>query len=553
MIRRLPLAIVLILMLVFGGWAVADSWIGDAGHFFVHRPTIHMNNPQGKAFSVTMHRHVLPMKWGNAGDYQVAITDPAGKEIAKGTIPSGKASTKIDVPAGGKGVYQLHVTGAGSMAWVECTLGQMVVACGPYDPEKGPGRYQKWLSTFILYVMVPRRWYFFVPEGTETFKVKHTIMPFQSHREDYGFLVMSPKGQRFKAFYGGKPFAVERELPNDGVLVKQTIEVDPGTAGRFWSIWATGGDSHNFSDLQIMLNGVPPYFAPTPEQWFDPRTGKAAPSVVRDASPIRLLDEHCKVDPETGERLSRTSYRWSQTPHLGDDNYTGMLGPHTVYLRNPENRRIDFGVGSYIIPDATRLPVRYRVFGPDGKQLVQREGTYAHEDDDRVRIEPAGAGVYRVDVEASKWFAWTEPAVPMVLAGKPAEGGGARFRLQIGLARHWFFRVPHGIRAFDVGIAVEDPAHALHAEIHAPDRMMDILYARGGRPEQATIDVPRGLDGKIWFIRTEVGSRTRFVSDNINNPKHVRIDTDIRLTGVPPYLAPTWEQWFDPVQEGKTP
>jgi hypothetical protein len=142
----------------------------------------------------------------------------------------------------------------------------------------------------------------------------------------------------------------------------------------------------------------------------------------------------------------------------------------------------------------------------------------------------------------------------MVLAGKPADGAW-RFSLQIGIARHWFFRVPKGTGRFVARVEVADSAHVLSAEVHAPDRLMEHLYVRGGQPtgaraplprRQAVVEVPRGLDGKIWFLRLSVGSATRFLSDDVRKPRRVRIDADIELRGVPGYLAPTWEQWFQP-------
>ena len=83
-------------------------------------------------------------------------------------------------------------------------------------------------------------------------------------------------------------------------------------------------------------------------------------------------------------------------------------------------------------------------------------------------------------------------------------------------------------------------------EVHAPDRLIDVFCVRGGRPADEAIDVTDGLDGKIWFLRLEVGSATRFISDDPRNPKHVRMNVDLELRGVPGYLAPTREQWFQP-------
>jgi len=525
---------------LLSGVARADSFIGDAGHFFCFTPDVLASNPDGRAFSATVHRHVWAKDEMNQGDYQIAVLAPDGKEVAKGTIPSGEAKATLQVPAGAKGVYRVHVQGAGyALTWVECTLERMVVGCGDWAMKDGPYR------TLVLHAMAPRRWYFFVPRGVVKFQVKHTIFPFQSHREDYGFFVMSPRGQRMTAFFGGKPLDVETKLPNDPIPVVKTIETDPGTTGRFWSIWACGGDSHNFSDLQILLDGVPPCLAPSPEQWFDPATGKAPEKLVYDDSQVRLLDERCTKRGPDGRLLSRDHYLWTPATFLGDEDYNGMRGPATIYLSNPENRPIDFGTCSYIVNERARVPVAYRVAAPSGRVVLEKKDSFAHRDSSRITIPASGAGAYRVDVDCAEWFAWTEPAVPMVLAGKAA-GGGSKFALQVGIARHWFFRVPEGTRRFGVALEVADPDHVLAAEVHAPDRLVESLTVRGGSPRSARIDVPRGLDGTVWFLRLEVGSATRFVSEDVRKPTRVRIDATIELSGVPGYLAPTWEQWFEP-------
>ncbi len=249
--------------------APAASWLGDAGHFLKHTPPIYANNPDGRAFEITVHRHVWPPNWGsgNAGDYQIRLDGPDGETVAAGSIPSGESSLTLAAPEGLPGVYTLSITCSGySLTWVSCTLDQLVIAQGDYEPRDAQDT--RWAHrTFNLHAMVPRRWYFHVPAELETMEVKHTVLSFQSHREDYGFFVMSPRGQRMAAFFGGRPLSRD----NTSVFaVTQTIEVEPGTADRFWSFWACGGDSHNYSDLQILVRDVPPYYASTPEQWFDP-------------------------------------------------------------------------------------------------------------------------------------------------------------------------------------------------------------------------------------------------------------------------------------------
>jgi hypothetical protein len=518
----------------------AGSWVGDAGHFLCHTPDVYANNPEGRAFTVTVHRHVWPADWGNGprdSAYECRVLAPDGTVVAEGRIPWGEEQVRLEVPAGVPGVYRVAWKGAGyALTWVECSLDQLVVGMGDWDMKEGP------YKTFILHVMAPRRWYFHVPRGLVRFEVKHTVFPFQSHREDYGFLVLNPRGQRVEAIYGGKPLEVETRKPNETYAVARTVETDPGTSGRFWSIWATGGDGHSFSDLSIMVGrDVPPFFASAPEQWFDPRTGQGAPPLVYDDDPVRVRDQK----DEDGQVRSRDHYLLTPTPYLGDEDYNGWRGRHTLFYANPENRPLDLGVVTYIADDAARFPAHLRLVGPDGKLVLAADGEFGHRRSWRQALPAAGAGVYRAEIDAARWFPWMEPAVPVVMAAQRVAAGPDHFQLELGIARHWFFTVPRGTREFTVGATVRSPQHVLHLEVHAPDRMLDLLYVPGGEPRRARILVPPGLDGCIWFLRTEVGSATRYLSA-AGVPAHNRIEADISLEGVPAFLAPTWEQFFLP-------
>jgi len=518
--------------------AQAGSWLGDAGHFLNSRPDIFIHNPGNQEFAVTVHRHVWPADWGNGAPGAAAtnrVFSPSGTCVGTGLLASTAERVVIAVPATGAGVYRLEIATPGyPLMWVECTLDRMVAACGDWEVRDGP------FKTFILHAMAPRRWYFHVPAGTKRFEVKHTVFPFQSHREDYGFLVMNPRGQRVEAFYGGKPLAVETVTPNVPIPVVRAVETDAGTDGRFWSIWATGGDSHSFSDLQILVNGVPPYYASCPEQWFDPRTRAVAPTCVYDDAPVRLRDRK----DEQGNPVSRDHYFWAPSTFLGDEDYNGWRGPQTLFLSNPANRALDLGVETYIADNAARFPVACKIAAPDGKTVVDARGEYGHHLSHRFSIPASGAGTYRVDIDAGRWFPWTEPTTPIVIAGKPVAGGAGRFELETGIARHWFLRVPAGVERFSVAVSVKSPDHVLLLEVHAPDRMMDVLYVGGGAPRSVAIPCRRSCRPDL--VPAHGGrSATRFTSDK-GRPAHNRIEADIDLAGVPPYLAPTWEQWFLP-------
>ena len=539
-ITRPMLGILLFVLAAAARAQDASSWLGDAGHFFMRNPDIRVSNPDGRAFTLTVHRHMWPTGGGgNKGAYQIRALGPAGKEAARGTIPSG--SGDITVPAGDPRVYRIEIKPSGyGLYWVESSLERMVV-CGEFHTEN----------------MLPRRWYFYVPQGTRRFTLK--VWHHGTHRQDYGFFVVNPRGQRVDAVFGGKPLDMS---PTSGMqpgftrawkptVTSRSVDVDPGSAGRFWCIWAVGGDSHNYGGASISLEGVPSCFASAPEQWFDPDTGRPAPRLVYDESEIRRPDRR---DEKGVWHEPYPVYICSPSPFLGDEDYNGWRGPHTIWLLNPENRPLTIGAGTYLAsPEEIRTPFRMRVTSPKGKVLSDGEVKPRYDNHARRRIltiPASGAGVYRVGVDAVRWFPWTEPATPVVIAGQPTEDGGARFSLETGTVRQWYLRVPEGTKQFRIGVQVKDPQHALRVEIHAPNRLVDELYAKGGARQEVVVDVPPRLSGLIWFLRTELGGSTRFVSGK-GNPRHLTIEADIELHGVPGFLAPTWEQWFNPAPDNR--
>ncbi|MFM7520463.1 MAG: hypothetical protein ACKO9B_08345 [Planctomycetota bacterium] len=517
------------------------SWVGDAGHFLLNSPQrIFANNPDGKAFVVTVHNHLWKAGPGFGGGCSFVVRGPGGDQVATGGIAAGETPATVMVPAGPKGVYAIEIRSGGySLTWVESSLAQMVAEAEPFDAVGS--------HPFQLHAMVPRRWYFHVPAGTRKFQVRHVVQVGQTHREDYGLFVVNPRGQRVDALFGGKSLDMSPTtgvqpgftLPNSPVPVTRTIEVDPGTAGRFWSLWIVGGDSHNYSDLMLQLDGVPASFASSPDQWFDPRTGQGPPPLAYDESVIRRPDV---VDANGNAHEPYPRYLCSPAPFLGDEDYNGWRGPHTVWFANPENRKIEFGVQTYLEEPGERdVPVAVTVMSPKEK-LLPKESLKLGKS---LEIPAAGAGAYRVDCDGRRWFPWTYPVPPIVIQGRPTGAGGTRFALETGLARQWYFLVPRETKEFKVAVNVLDANQVLRVEVHAPDRIVEELAVRGGAQREITVAVEPRLAGRIWFLRTEIGSATRFVSDK-DHPRQTNIEADIELLGVPGYLAPTWEQWFDP-------
>lgn len=77
---------------------------------------------------------------------------------------------------------------------------------------------------------------------------------------------------------------------------------------------------------------------------------------------------------------------------------------------------------------------------------------------------------------------------------------------------------------------------------------MAVIYAREG---ERTVDVPAGMDDKMWFLRIDVGSATRMITTTGPDYRYQDMLLTLDLKGVPGYLAPTWEQWFDPKRPGR--
>ena len=75
-------------------------------------------------------------------------------------------------------------------------------------------------------------------------------------------------------------------------------------------------------------------------------------------------------------------------------------------------------------------------------------------------------------------------------------------------------------------------------------------HRRAGGHEARPSAADAGLDGKLWHLRPSVGSATRLITTGGEDNRHLGIQLRLDLRGVPPYLAPTREQWFDPREAG---
>jgi hypothetical protein len=326
-----------------------------------------------------------------------------------------------------------------------------------------------------------------------------------------------------------------------------TVNVEPGAAGRFWSVELRFADSHNYSKISFSLEGVPPYLARSPEEWFDPTTGAAPAVPVYDDDAFM----QCALDDRT-----RAAWPWLQNfspcPALGDPDGAQVRGDAAFALWNPEDRPLRLRVGTYLPRDGAGVkaaPPRVRITGADGRALRDSEVPLLHlhgTEGAPEAIPATGKGVARVEVSGTeRWLAFTYPATPVVLLGRDAGDGWSRFALEVGSARHWYFRVPAGTRSFAVRAMAQHQTDRLLLEVNAPDRTVAMLYGRAG---EQVVEVPPGLDGKLWHLRVDVGSGTTMATDGGPDSRYLGIYTTLDLRGVPGLLAPTWEQWFDPAR-----
>lgn len=143
---------------------------------------------------------------------------------------------------------------------------------------------------------------------------------------------------------------------------------------------------------------------------------------------------------------------------------------------------------------------------------------------------------------AEHFWAYTYPATPAELVGQPEAEGWHRFLLEAGTARNWYFHVPRGTKSFAVRFAAADETDVVELRVGAPDRTVAAHYGRSG---ECAVAVPEGLDGKVWHVRLDVGEATRFLG-TAANPRFPSLRVTLDLKGVPGFLAPTREQWFDP-------
>lgn len=532
-----------------------STGVGDSGHYLSGEPRVFLNNPDGRAFRVSLFRFQWWIGGGwNNPDMKARLTAPDGTAIFDGIAHVADDGWHFDVPAGAKGVYTFELKDNGTLNfwYLRATLPQAVVGTGS---GQGDMLKDRW---FLCNPFVPRTWYFFVPKGTREFTVRAQNSRGRSQREDDGITFFSPRGQRTAVLWGQ---ANPDEKPNtpEG-LVDRVLRIlpEPGTTGRFWSFEARFGDSHTYSDINLTFAGIPPYVARSPEEWFDGATGQ------RPAVALYDEDEFVQSDV-TGPAKERLWQNWTPAPAMGDPDGDELRCPARIALWNPEGRALKFVIGTYLprmmfpepdgkgkggwkyLPDEQHDHARIVLKDAGGKTVLEDRAPLKHlhgEPGYNRQIE-TGKGVAFLDVtEGEHFWTYTYPATPAVMIGQPAAAGWQRFLLENGTARQWYFFVPRGTKAFGVRVAAADATDVVHLEVCAPDRVVAVIHDNRG---EKSVTVPEGMDGRVWHVRIDFGGATTFVS-RLPKPRFPSLNLTLDIKDVPPYLAPTWEQWFDPRQ-----
>lgn len=518
--------------------------LGDWGHFLSYRPKIYLNNPEGERVSLEFLVMKWPVQGWNSSKFAVRIQKD-GQVVFEGEVPVENSTdiARIVLETSGPGVYLVEPN-VGSVEKIvphfalRTNLPEAVLWTGDPNGHAIEGRRAVWQAS------VPRRWWFWVPEGTTRFTIRaQRAERYMSQREDWGFFVSNPRGQRSAVLWGQPPVSPEAGYGGEQVVV---VEVEPGNAGRFWSLEVRLGDSHNYSNINFSLDGVPPYLSQTPEEWFDPKTGKAPAGMVYDETPFI---QSARLDPEM-EKTWPGLRHFGATPSLGDPDGVEILGNARFHLWNPEGRTLHFRLGTYLIRNDGSVPTRAAVQVADGKgdailsekilleKIHENAGHPTH-------VLNGAPGNWRVEVEGSpeRWMCFTYPATPLVLEGRNAADGWAEFAVSCGTVRNWYFLVPKGTKEFFLRFATGSENEVMNFEVWAPDRLVRAFY-HSGEPG-AKIPVPEGLDGKIWFFRLDVGGAT-VMQPGKERPRFLDINVRLGVRGIPPYLAPTREQFFLP-------
>ena len=184
------------------------------------------------------------------------VLSPGGQVVAQDKC-STDVAREFTVPITGKGAVQYKVVIDDDQRGVWSLSGdhvQIVVQTSADLRIGGVGR---------------SRFYFMVPAGTKEFALKLVGV----HTGPYGAVVLDPAEQVAGTFQGNNPGAAlivgappAAGAPPPGHPELGTLTIKPGgnQTGKIWSVILSAA-----GDIGISLEGVPPFLALSPEDWFE--------------------------------------------------------------------------------------------------------------------------------------------------------------------------------------------------------------------------------------------------------------------------------------------
>ena len=160
---------------------------------------------------------------GNPDQLLCRLTGPDGRVMIDETQKVVNAAVTLEVKDAPKGVYTLRTASAPSggmvTTWLESSLPQAVVATGEQgvevyrdvrpitDAKTGQPRDRAWYerdSPADFQCSVPRRRWFWVPADVTKFTAAAIRDNAISQREDWGFFIITPRGQRIRALWASR-------------------------------------------------------------------------------------------------------------------------------------------------------------------------------------------------------------------------------------------------------------------------------------------------------------------------------------------------------------
>lgn len=336
----------------FNSSGLAETAIGDWGHFISYTPTVYFDNPQGKAFTVKVHVMQWPNRNWRREKIKLRLVGPDDEVILSGERECKDSQVALNVESGGAGVYRLHTT---DNVWIWSSLGRSVVWTGvpgmhimddrePIPVEDGKPRRRRFYEKrghLVFQAAVPRRWWFWVPPDVTQFTCRAMRADrCMSQREDRGYFIITPRGQRIRALWGQPPHAGGKDYRREQMV---TVPVEPGAAGRFWSLEVSLGDSHRYSNINFSLDGVPPYLSRSPEEWFNPATGTRPDVSLYDDTPFI---QSAKTEVTVPKGLDNKM--WYIRPSVGS-------AARMVTKKGPDYRYQDMASG-FGLERCTRVP-----------------------------------------------------------------------------------------------------------------------------------------------------------------------------------------------------